>query len=67
MLRFAVRLDFRKQSGIMDYEHLYKKRHLIECQIGKLKHFRRVFSRFAKLAKNYLSFIYFASTIIGLR
>jgi transposase len=48
-------------------EHLYKERHLIECCIGKLKHFRRVFSRFDKLAKNYLSFIYFASTIIWLR
>ena len=47
--------------------HLYKERHLIENQIGKLKHFRRVFSRFDKLAKNYLSFIYFASTVIWLR
>jgi transposase len=47
--------------------HLYKERHLIENQIGKLKHFRRVFSRFDKLAKNYLSFIHFASTIIWLR
>ena len=47
--------------------HLYKERHLIENQIGKLKHFRRVFSRFDKLAKNYLSFIYFASTVVWLR
>jgi len=47
--------------------HLYKERHLIENQIGKLKQFRRVFSRFDKLANNYLSFIYFASTIIWLR
>jgi len=48
-------------------EHLYTERHLIENQIGKLKHFRRVFSRFDKLAKNYLSFIYLASTVIWLR
>jgi transposase len=48
-------------------EHIYKERHLIENQIGKLKHFRRVFSRFDKLAKNYLSFIYFASTVVWLR
>src|SRR5215204_6756715 len=48
-------------------KHLYKERHLIENQIGKLKHFRRVFSRFDKLAKNYLNFIYLASTIIWLR
>lgn len=47
--------------------HLYKERHLIENQIGKLKHFRRVFSRFDKLAKNYLSFIYFASSLVWLR
>jgi transposase len=47
--------------------HLYKERHLIENQIGKLKQFRRVFSRFDKLAKNYLSFVYFASTLVWLR
>jgi transposase len=56
----------RKIQRTID-EHLYKERHLIENQIGKLKHFRRVFSRFDKLAKNYLSFIYFASTMIWLR
>ena len=47
--------------------HLYQERHLIENQIGKLKQFRRVFSRFDKLAKNFLSFIYFASSIVWLR
>jgi transposase len=47
--------------------HRYKERHLIENQIGKLKHFCRVFSRFDKLAKNYLSFIYLASSIVWLR
>ncbi len=46
---------------------LYKERHLIECCIGKLKHFRRVFSRYDKLAKNYLSFVQFAGTIVWLR
>jgi transposase len=56
----------RKQRREID-EHLYKERHLIECCIGKLKHFRRVFSRFDKLAQNYLSFVYFASTIVWLR
>jgi transposase len=56
----------RKEQREID-THLYKERHLIENQIGKLKHFRRVFSRFDKLAKNYLSFIYFASTVIWLR
>jgi len=56
----------RREARAID-EHLYKERHLIECCIGKLKHFRRVFSRFDKLAKNYLSFVQFASTMIWLR
>lgn len=55
-----------KGQRVID-SHLYKERHLIENQIGKLKHFRRVFSRFDKLAKNYLSFIYLASTVVWLR
>jgi transposase len=56
----------RKEQRELD-THLYKERHLIENQIGKLKQFRRVFSRFDKLAKNYLSFIYLASTVVWLR
>ncbi len=56
----------RKIQRTIDTD-LYKERHLIECCIGKLKHFRRVFSRFDKLAKNYLSFVQFASTIVWLR
>lgn len=48
-------------------EELYKERHLVECFIGKLKHFRRCFARFDKLARNYLSFLHFASSLIWLR
>jgi len=56
----------RKTQRAIDTE-LYKERHLIECCLGKLKHFRRVFSRFDKSAKNYLSFVQFASTLVWLR
>jgi transposase len=45
----------------------YKERHLVECFIGKLKHFRRVFSRFDKYATRFLAFIHFASTFIWLK
>ena len=45
----------------------YKERHLIECFIGKLKSFRRVFSRFDKYASRFLAFIHFASTTIWLK
>jgi transposase len=45
----------------------YRERHLIECFIGKIKHFRRIFSRFDKLARRYLAFLQLASTLIWLR
>jgi transposase len=51
-----------------DYDkHLYKERHLVECFINKIKHYRRVFSRFEKLSKNYLGFLSFVSALIWLR
>ena len=48
-------------------QELYKERHLIECFFNKLKQYRRCFSRFDKLARNYLSFLYLASALIWLR
>ena len=45
-------------------KHVYKERHLIECFFGKIKHFRRVFSRFEKSAQSFLSFIYFVGALI---
>ena len=46
---------------------LYKERHVIECFFNKLKHYRRVFTRFDKLAQRYLSFVHLVSTFIWLR
>ncbi|MGJ0492575.1 transposase [Methylobacter sp.] len=46
---------------------LYKERHLIECFFNKIKHYRRVFSRFEKLARNYVGFIRFVSALVWLR
>jgi transposase len=46
---------------------LYRERHLVECFINKIKHFRRVFSRFDKLAKRYLGFLQFVGALIWLR
>ncbi len=48
-------------------KHVYKERHLIECFFNKIKHFRRVFSRFDKRASAYMGFLAFASVIIWLR
>lgn len=48
-------------------EDLYKERHLVECFINKIKHFRRIFSRFEKYAKRYLAYLSFVSVLIWLR
>jgi transposase len=48
-------------------KELYKERNLIERFIGKIKQFRRVFSRFEKYARTYLHFIHFACALISLR
>ena len=50
-----------------DYDkHLYKARHLIENFFAKLKQYRGIATRYDKLAVNFLSAIYLASTIIWL-
>ena len=46
---------------------LYRERHLVECFIGKIKHFRRIFSRFDKLANRYLGFLHFVGALIWLK
>jgi len=46
---------------------LYKERHVVECFFAKIKHFRRIFSRFEKLATRYSSFLHLACTLIWLR
>lgn len=51
-----------------DYDkHLYKERHLVECFINKLKWYRRIFTRFEKLARRYLAFVHFAAALIWIR
>ncbi len=48
-------------------KHRYKERHLAECFVGKIKHFRRVFSRFDKSLRNFLAFLHFAAAHVWLR
>jgi len=45
----------------------YKERHLIECFFGKIKHFRRIFSRFDKSPRVFLAFLHFVGALIWLR
>jgi transposase len=48
-------------------EWLYRERHLVECFINKIKHFRRIFSRFDKLDCSFLGFLHFVGVLIWLR
>lgn len=43
---------------------IYKERNLIERMFNKLKHFRRVATRYDKLAQSFLSFVYIAATAL---
>lgn len=46
---------------------VYKERHLIECFFNKIKHYRRIFSRYEKRARNYMGFLRFVAALIWLR
>ena len=45
----------------------YKERHLVECFFNKLKHFRRVATRYDKLASRFQSFVFLACVMILLK
>jgi transposase len=46
---------------------IYRQRNLVERFFNKLKHFRRIATRFDKLARNYLAAVLLASTRLWLR
>lgn len=56
----------RKSPRSID-QYMYAERHAIECFFGKIKHFRRIFSRFDKAATAYLSFLHIAGALIWFR
>ena len=47
--------------------YLYRARNLVERFFNKIKHYRRVATRYDKLAANYLAFIQLASIRLWLR
>lgn len=46
-----------------DY-HVYKERYLVECLFNKLKHFKRVATRYDKLASSFLAFTHIAAVCL---
>lgn len=46
--------------------HIYKRRNLIERFFSRIKQFRRIATRYDKLAKSFLSFVHLACAIVWL-
>lgn len=55
----------RKEKRFYD-ANLYADRNKVERFFNRLKHYRRVATRYEKTARNYLSFVYLASAMIWL-
>ena len=47
-------------------KHLYRDRNLIERFFSRIKQFRRIATRYDKLAKSFLSFVHLACTVVWL-
>ena len=56
----------RTEPRVYDW-FIYTERHVIECFFNKIKHYRRIFSRFEKRSRNYMGFLRFVSALIWLR
>lgn len=56
----------RKRQRSVDHA-LYRKRNLVERFFNKLKHFRRIATRYDKLARNFLAAVALASSRLWLR
>ncbi len=54
----------RKQPRALDTEK-YKGRNVVERAINRLKHYRRIATRFDKLARNYEGFIFLAAAVLN--
>ena len=56
---------YRRQPR--DYDRIrYKKRNIVERFINRIKWYRRIFTRYKKLARSFMAFLHFASTLIWL-
>jgi transposase len=56
------------RTAEIDYDkNAYGLRYLIECFINKIKHYRRVATRYEKTARNFLSMLALAAAMIWLR
>lgn len=64
----AVIPSIRARSQAIPYDkHLYGERNLVERFINKIKHYRRIATRYEKTALSYLSMLFLVGAMIWLR
>ena len=57
----------RNRNQLRAYDkHIYKARNLVERFFQKVKHYRRIATRYERLGKNYASLLYLVATVIWL-
>ena len=66
MLPVSYRPNAIQKTWFID-RHLYKQPHLVECFFHKLKQFRRIVTRYDKLASCFFAFIHIAAIAILLK
>ncbi|MXY92900.1 MAG: transposase [Caldilineaceae bacterium SB0664_bin_27] len=57
---------YRKQSRVYDRIR-YRERNIVERFINKIKWYRRIFTCYDKLARRFMAFLHFASTLLWLK
>jgi transposase len=57
----------KNRTESRDYDKIiYKERNFVERLLQKLKHYRRIATRYERLARNYMAMLSLAATIIWL-
>jgi transposase len=55
-----------KEPWDCDFYH-YKERHVVECFFNKIKHFRRIATRYDKLSSMFQAFVYLACIMLWVK
>jgi transposase len=64
----AVIPSTRSRSRAIPYDkHIYKERNLVERFFNKIKHFRRIATRYEKTALSFASMLFLVAAVIWLR
>ncbi len=66
-VRAVIPSNRSRAQAIAHDPELYKERHLVECLINKIKHFRRIATRYDKTAQAFISMICIACMVVWLK